>query len=57
MAVNYARRYLNAIRDGKVKVSEPVRMVYERLEKEQADKTCKYRFDLKLGNHLSLIHI
>lgn len=51
MAVNYARRYLNAIRDGKVKVSEPVRMVYERLEKEQADKTCKYRFDLKLGNH------
>lgn len=51
MAVNYARRYLNAIRDGKVKVSEPVRMVYERLEKEQADKACKYRFDLKLGNH------
>lgn len=48
---NYARKYLNAIRSGKVVVSEPVRMVYERLEKEQQDKTFKYRFDLKLGNH------
>lgn len=51
MATNYARRYLNAIRGGKVTVSEPVRMVYERLEAEQRDKGCKYRFDLKLGNH------
>ena len=51
MAINYARRYLKAIREGKVVVSEPVRMVYERLEAEQADKSCKYRFDLKLGLH------
>lgn len=51
MAANYARRYLKAIREGKVVVSEPVRMVYERLEAEQADKSCKYRFDLKLGLH------
>ena len=51
MAINYARRYLKAIHEGKVVVSEPVRMVYERLEAEQADKSCKYRFDLKLGLH------
>lgn len=51
MAINYARRYLKAIHEGKVIVSEPVRMVYERLEAEQADKSCKYRFDLKLGLH------
>lgn len=51
MAANYARRYLKAIHEGKVVVPEPVRMVYERLEAEQADKSCKYRFDLKLGLH------
>jgi phage terminase large subunit-like protein len=51
VAINYARRYLKAIHEGKVVVSEPVRMVYERLEAEQADKSCKYRFDLKLGLH------
>lgn len=51
MAINYARRYLKAIHEGKAVVSEPVRMVYERLEAEQADKSCKYRFDLKLGLH------
>lgn len=51
MAANYARRYLKAIHEGKAVVSEPVRMVYERLEAEQADKSCKYRFDLKLGLH------
>lgn len=51
MAVNYARRYLKAIREGKVVVPEPVRMVYERLEAEQSDKSCKYRFDLKMGLH------
>ena len=49
--VNYARKYLKAIRAGDVVTSEPVRMMYERLEKEQADKSCKYRFDLKLGLH------
>ena len=49
--VNYARKYLKAIRAGDVVTSEPVKMMYERLEKEQADKKCKYRFDLKLGLH------
>ena len=51
MAVNYARKYLKAIREGKVIVSEPVRLVYERLEREQKDKNCKYRFDLQTGEH------
>lgn len=50
-ATNYARRYLKAIREGKVVVSQPVRQVYERLETEQMDKACKYRFDLRLGLH------
>lgn len=48
---NYARQYLNAIRAGKVTVPEPVRLVYERLEREQKDRACKYRFDLQLGLH------
>lgn len=51
MAVNYVRRYLKAIRDGKIIVSQDVLAFYERLEAQQADKTYKYRFDLKLGNH------
>lgn len=51
MAVNYVRRYLKAIREGKIIVSEDVLAFYERLEAQQADKTYKYRFDLKLGNH------
>lgn len=51
MAVNYVRRYLKAIRDGKIIVSQDVLTFYERLEAQQADKTYKYRFDLKLGNH------
>lgn len=45
------RRYLKAIRDGKIIVSQDVLTFYERLEAQQADKTYKYRFDLKLGNH------
>lgn len=45
------RRYLKAIREGKIIVSEDVLAFYERLEAQQADKTYKYRFDLKLGNH------
>ena len=45
------RRYLKAIRDGKIIVSQDVLAFYERLEAQQADKTYKYRFDLKLGNH------
>lgn len=51
MAVNYVRRYLKAIREGKIIVSQDVLAFYERLEAQQADKTYKYRFDLKLGNH------
>ena len=51
MAVNYVRRYLKAIRDGKIAVPQDVLAFYERLEAQQADKTYKYRFDLKLGNH------
>lgn len=51
MAVNYVRRYLKAIREGKIIDSEDVLAFYERLEAQQADKTYKYRFDLKLGNH------
>lgn len=51
MAVDYARRHLKAIREGKVTVPAPVRQVYERLEAERTDKACKYRFDLKLGLH------
>lgn len=49
--VNYVRRYVRAIREGKVTVPEPVRQVYERLDAEAADKTCPYRFDAKLGDH------
>ena len=45
------RRYLKAIREGKIIVSQDVLAFYERLEAQQADKTYKYRFDLKLGNH------
>lgn len=51
MAVNYVRRYMRAIREGKVTVSEPVRQVYERLDAEAADKACPYRFSAKLGDH------
>ena len=51
MAVDYARRYLKEIQEGKVTVPAPVRQVYERLETEKADKACKYRFDPKLGLH------
>lgn len=51
MAVNYVRRYLKAIREGKITVPQDVLAFYERLEAQQADKTYKYRFDLKLGNH------
>lgn len=51
MAVNYVRRYLKAIREGKITVSQDVLAFYERLEAQQTDKTYKYRFDLKLGNH------
>ena len=51
MAVNYVRRYLKAIRDGKIAVPQDLLAFYERLEAQQADKTYKYRFDLKLGNH------
>lgn len=49
--VNYVRRYVRAIREGKVTVPEPVRQVYERLDAEAADKTCPYRFNAKLGDH------
>lgn len=49
--VNYVRRYVRAIREGKVTVSEPVRQVYERLDAEAVDKTCPYRFNAKLGDH------
>ena len=51
MAVDYARRYLKEIREGKATVPAPVRQVYERLDAERADRTCKFRFDLKLGLH------
>lgn len=49
--VNYVRRYVRAIREGKVTVSQPVRQVYERLDAEAADKACPYRFNAKLGDH------
>lgn len=49
--VNYVRRYVRAIREGKVTVPEPVRQVYERLDAEAADKTYSYRFNAKLGDH------
>lgn len=51
MASNYARKYLTAIHAKTVTVPETVRLIYERLDVEQADKSCKYRFDLRLGMH------
>ncbi len=51
MAVNYVRQYVRAIRAGTVTVSEPVRVEYERLDAEAADKACPYRFSAKLGDH------
>ena len=51
MAVNYVRQYVRAIRAGTVTVPEPVRVEYERLDAEAADKSCPYRFSAKLGAH------
>ena len=51
MAVNYVRQYVRAIRAGTVTVPEPVRVEYERLDAEAADKSCPYRFSAKLGDH------
>lgn len=51
MAVNYVRQYVRAIRAGAVTVPEPVRVEYERLDAEAADKAYPYRFSAKLGDH------
>ena len=51
MAVNYVRQYVRAIRAGTVTVPEPVRVEYERLDAEAADKAYPYRFSAKLGDH------
>lgn len=51
MAVNYPKRYLKAIREGKVLVPETVRTVYERLDGEMGLKVCKWKFDAALGQH------
>lgn len=51
MTVNYPKRYLKAIREGKVLVPETVRTVYERLDGEMGLKVCKWKFDAALGQH------
>lgn len=51
MAINYPKRYLKAIREGKVAVPETVRTVYERLDGEMGLKVCKWKFDAALGQH------
>lgn len=51
MAINYPKRYLKAIREGKVLVPETVRTVYERLDGEMGLKVCKWKFDAALGQH------
>ena len=50
-AVNYPKRYLKAIREGKITVPETVRTVYERLEREMGEKGNRWKFDPKLGQH------
>ena len=49
--VNYPKRYLKAICEGKIIVPETVRTVYERLEREMGEKGSRWKFDPKLGQH------